>query len=189
MESEDYRYGLSFKDLQTHIHWLKRRVGGRAPGREGGVDKRGAAKSPAEKSPTPRSQRAVAEEFASAASDEEDEDMDGSTTTAPPNPRSRQKKKSRSNAADERTRVLESPPSVQLPPGVVLSGAADKPACHAAARQLYDYFVALRPELATEIAAEITELGRTVLNREEAQRKIGELVFEKRSRREDSEFA
>lgn len=67
----------------------------RAPGREGGVEKRGAAKSPAEKSPTPRSQRAVAEEFASAASDEEDADMDGSTTTAPPNPRSRQKKKSR----------------------------------------------------------------------------------------------
>ena len=44
-------------------------------------------------------------------------------------------------------------------------------------------------ELAPEIAAKITELGRTVLNREEAQRKIGELVFEKRSRREDSEFA
>ena len=85
--------------------------------------------------------------------------------------------KSRSNAADERTRVLESPPSVQLPPGVVLSGAADKESCHAAARQLYDFFVPLRPELATEIAAKITELGRTVLNREEAQRKIGELVF------------
>ena len=115
--------------------------------------------------------------------------MDGSTTTAPPNPRSRQKKKSRSDDSDERTRVLESPPSVQLPPGVVLSGAADTGSCHAAARQLYDFFVPLRPELATEIAAKITELGRTVLNREEAQRKIGELVFEKRSRREDSEFA
>ena len=41
----------------------------------------------------------------------------------------------------------------------------------------YDFFVPLRPELATEIAAKITELGRTVLNREEAQRKIGEVVF------------
>ena len=46
-----------------------------------------------------------------------------------------------------------------------------------------------RRELATEIAAKITELGRTVLNREEAQRKIGELVFGQISRREDSEFA
>ena len=103
--------------------------------------------------------------------------MDGSTTTPPSNPRPRQKKKSRPDAADVRSRVLESPPSVRLPPGVVLSGAADTGACHAAARQLYDFFVPLRPELATEIAAKITELGRTVLNREEAQRKIGELVF------------
>ena len=71
----------------------------------------------------------------------------------------------------------------------MLSGAADKESCRAAARQLYDFFVELRPELATEIAAKITELGRTVLNREEAQRKIGELVFGQISRREDSEFA
>ena len=116
----------------------------------------------------------------------------GHTGTAdwpPPAAATVQKKKSRSNSADEQTRVLESPPSVQLPPGVVLSGAADKESCHAAARQLYDFFVGIRPELAAEIAAKITELGRTVLNREEAQRKIGELVFEKRSRREDSEFA
>ena len=117
----------------------------------------------------------------------------GHTGTAdwpPPAAATVQKKKSRSNSADEQTRVLESPPSVQLPPGVVLSGAADKESCHAAARQLYDFFVGIRPELAAEIAAKITELGRTVLNREEAHRKIGELVFgERRSRREDSEFA
>jgi len=93
----------------------------RPPGRADGVDKRGAAYSPAEASPAPREPHDFAGDFPDAASDKEDADMDGSTTTAPPNPRSRQKKKSRAGAADEQTRVLESPPSVQLPPGVVLS--------------------------------------------------------------------
>ena len=66
----------------------------RPPGRADGVDKRGAANSPAEASPTPRVQHDFAGDFTAAASDEEDE---MGRSMRPPSiiPRPRQKKKSR----------------------------------------------------------------------------------------------
>ena len=69
----------------------------RAPGRDGGVEKRGAGKSPAEASaasPTPRVQHDFAGDFTAVASDEEDE-MGRSMLPPPIIQRPRQKKKSR----------------------------------------------------------------------------------------------
>ncbi len=66
----------------------------RLPGRADGVDKRGAANSPAVASPTPRVQHDFAGDFTAAASDGEDE-MGRSMLPPPIIQRPRQKKKSR----------------------------------------------------------------------------------------------
>ena len=144
----------------------------RAPGREGGVEKRGARKSPAEATPTPRKLHDFAGDFTGPASDEEDADMDGSTTTAAaaaPNLRPREKKKHRAEDQDQ-----------PLPPLVFSEEVEAKfgEAGCVAAQALYQDFAATWPEHVAEIAAKIPTLSRNEgLHRAEAETVIGEVIF------------
>ena len=144
----------------------------RPPGRADGVDKRGAAYSPAEASPAPREPHDFAGDFPDAASDKEDADMDGSTTTAAaaaPNLRPREKKKHRAEDQDQ-----------PLPPLVFSEEVEAKfgEAGCVAAQALYQDFAATWPEHVAEIAAKIPTLSRNEgLHRAEAETVIGEVIF------------